>query len=453
MARTTSLDGPAAQSRRTRLANFAESLELLRTRRFGTFCFASLLSNLGTWAQQVAEPWLLLSIGASPFLIGLDSFAMSAPIWVLTVVGGALADLRDRRRVIAICQSIQMLCPTAIIVLLVMGSVHPWIVIALSLVVGITDALSMPSFRSIVPSIVPRGKIGPGLALNAMQFNISRVLGPALAGLLMASYGAIACFGASALSYLPFIWVALWILPHGRPSRPAGESDGRRRLDVRIRRVLRWPHLRGALLTVFFVSLLCGPVITFIPVLIKEMGYGAGEFSAALGAFGAGGLVGSLALLGVDATSDRRPMSSSFAVAYGVALVLVGLNPWNAALPVLLVGAGVTMSVANISADTLVQSTASPALRGQTVSLYMLAMRGGLALGSLLTGLSVEVLGVRQALLLNGVLAVILQLVVGRWWRKTPLPAPPVRDEQARGPRSEPDGTGRPEAGQRSFPI
>ena len=103
---------------------FRDSLRLLATRRFGTFWFASLLSSIGTWAQQVAEPWLLLTLGASSFLIGLDSFAMDAPVWLLTLVGGALADRADRRRVIAVFQSIQMLCPTAIVVLLVTGLVR-----------------------------------------------------------------------------------------------------------------------------------------------------------------------------------------------------------------------------------------------------------------------------------------------------------------------------------------
>ncbi len=135
---------------------FRESLELLRTRRFGAFWFASLLSNIGTWAQQVAQPWLLLTLGASPFLIGLDAFAMSAPVWGLTLVGGVLADRADRRRVITLFQSIQMLCPMLIVALLLGGLVRPWIVIVLSLVVGVTDALSMPSFSSIVPSIVGR---------------------------------------------------------------------------------------------------------------------------------------------------------------------------------------------------------------------------------------------------------------------------------------------------------
>src|SRR5471032_1901476 len=153
-------------------SSFGESIELLLTRRFGTFWFASLLSNIGTWAQQVAQPWLLLSLGASSFVIGLDAFALSAPVWILTVVGGALADRADRRKVIARFQSAQMLCPVILVVLLMMGTVRPWMIIVLSLVVGVTDALSMPSFQSIVPSIVPRDKIASGLALNATQFNL-----------------------------------------------------------------------------------------------------------------------------------------------------------------------------------------------------------------------------------------------------------------------------------------
>ena len=124
---------------------FSQSLQLLRTRRFGIFWFASLLSNIGTWAQQVAQPWLLLSLGASPFLLGLDAFALAAPVFLLTLVGGALADAKDRRRIILIFQSIQLLCPVALVLLLLFGTVQPWMVIALSLVVGVTDGLSMPS--------------------------------------------------------------------------------------------------------------------------------------------------------------------------------------------------------------------------------------------------------------------------------------------------------------------
>lgn len=416
--------------------SFAESAKLLMTRRFGTFCFASLLSNLGTWAQQVAEPWLLLTLGASSFLIGLDSFAMAAPAWVLTLVGGRLADRSDRRLVIATCQSLQMLCPIVLVVLLLTGTVQPWIVIVLSVGVGVTDALSMPSFQSIVPSIVEHDQIASGLALSATQFNLSRVLGPALAGLVMAGVGAVGCFTLNALSYLPFIWVALWILPRRRSAVENGDPDEQNSLLDGIRDIINHPNLRGALLTVLLTSLLCGPLIVFCPVLVKTVLHGdVAGFSLAITAFGAGGLLGSIALLGVDAGRDRRGISSWLARCYGAVLVLVALNPWLWGLPFLLAVAGFAMTVSNTSANTLLQAACLPELRGQTVSLYMLAMRGGASLGSLLTGLSVSLLGAREALLINGLLAVVAQVAVGRRWIAAPAGSREGRSPERAVPR------------------
>ena len=284
------------------------SLKLLGTRRFGTFWFASLLSSIGTWAQQVAEPWLLLTLGASSFLVGLDSFAATAPAWLLTLFGGALADRFDRRRVIALFQSIQLLCPIAIVALLMTGQIRPWMIIVLSVVVGVTDALSMPSFQSIVPSIVRHDEIPAGLALNATQFSLSRILGPSIAGLLMSSVGTVACFVLSAASYVPFIGVALWILPRWTPEPPTVVA--RRRPFAGIGDIVSQPSLRGALLTVLATSLFCAPLVTFSPVLVRDVFHAsAGHFSAAVASFGAGGLLGAICLLSVGPAVDRRRLT------------------------------------------------------------------------------------------------------------------------------------------------
>jgi predicted MFS family arabinose efflux permease len=402
-----------------------ESLSLLATRRFGTFWFASLLSSIGTWAQQVAEPWVLLTLGASSFLIGLDSFAMNAPVWLLTLVGGALADRSDRRRVIALFQSIQMLCPAAIVVLLVTGRVQPWMIIVLSVVVGVTDALSMPSFQSIVPSIVTREQIGRGLALNSTQFNLSRILGPSIAGMLMSSVGAMACFVVSAASYVPFIGVALWILPRWTPEAPGAGVPPRRHLRAAVGDILHERQLLGALLTVFATAVLCAPLVTFSAVLVKETFHGgAGRFSTAVAAFGAGGLLGAIGLLAVAPSVDRRRLSSWFALGHGAVLVLTALTPWFWGIPPLLALAGASMTVSNTAANSLLQATASPRLLGQTVSLYMLAMRGGISLGALLTGAAAGLLGVQHALLLDGLVAVLIQAALARMWFRTPHPGP-----------------------------
>jgi predicted MFS family arabinose efflux permease len=407
------------------IESFRESLSLLATRRFGTFWFASLLSSIGTWAQQVAEPWLLLALGASSFLIGLDSFAMNAPVWLLTLVGGALADRSDRRRVITLFQSIQMLCPVAIVFLLLTGQVRPWMIIALSVVVGVTDALSMPSFQSIVPSLVSRSQIGRGLALNSTQFNLSRILGPSIAGVLIASFGAMACFVVSAVSYLPFIGVALWILPRRAPRLPREDASPLRRPFAGIGNILRQKQLRGALLTVLASSVLCAPLVTFSPVLVKEVFHGdSSRFSVALSSFGVGGLLGAVGLLGVRTDLDQRWLSSAFALCYALVLVLTALNPWFWGLPPLLALAGASMTVSNTAANSLLQVKAGPDLLGQTVSLYTLAMRGGISFGALLTGAAVGWLGVQQALLINGLLAVLVQIALALSWVRSSAPGP-----------------------------
>ena len=404
---------------------FGKSLQLLRTRRFGTFWFASLLSNIGTWAQQVAQPWLLLSLGASSFLLGLDAFAMGAPVLLLTLVGGLLADRADRRRVIAFFQSIQMLCPTLVVALLLIGTLQPWMIIMLSLVVGITDALSMPSFQSIVPSIVEREQIPAGIALNSTQFNLSRILGPAAAGVLMASVGALGAFAVSAASYIPFILVALWVLPRTVTAPLDGGFD-RRQLFAGVREIAREPALRGALVTVLVTSSLCAPLITFCPVLVKEAFAGdVGHFSFTVGAFGAGGLLGAIGLLPVDPNRDRRSLSSWCAAGYGAVVMLTALNPWFWGLPLLFVLAGMSMTASNASANALLQAAAPTRIRGQTISLFMLAVRGGVSLGSLLTGVSVSLVGVREALFINGVIAVVAHIAVGRAWVRASLPTAP----------------------------
>lgn len=224
------------------------------------------------------------------------------------------------------------------------------------------------------------------------------------------------------MSYIPFIAVAIWILPRRGQKLPARDRFDRRHLFAGARVIARNPSLRGALITVLVTSIFCGPLITFSPLLVKEtMHRGVGDFSLAITAFGLGGLLGAVALLGVDAKRDRRRLSSWPAVLFGAVIVLVALDPWFWALPVLLGLAGLVMTISNTSANTHLQSTAPPALRGQTVSLYMLAMRGGIALGGLLTGGAIGFLGVRETLMLDGALALVLQLAVGWRW----LCAPP----------------------------
>jgi len=395
------------------IQTFRNSIILLTDRRFGTFWWSSLFSSIGTWTQQVAEPWLLLSLSASSFVIGMDTFAMNAPVWILILAGGALADRADRRLVITYFQSIQMLCPATIVVLLLCGSVHAWMIIGLSVVVGITDALSMPSYQSIVPSIVLHKQISQGLALNSTQFNLSRILGPVLAGLLMSGVGSLACFAVSALSYIPFIGVALWILPRSVHKAAPHNQPGTSHPWQHLMAIVRQRAQRGALLTVLNGSTLCAPLIIFIPLLIKHLPHAAvSHYALLIALFGTGGLLGGLALLGVAPQVDRLRLSGIAALVQAMSIVGIAMCPWFWSMQGLMIVAGASMTISATAANTLLQSNARTDELGQTVSLYMLAMRGGISLGALLTGAMIGFLGVQNALLLNGILSVLIQTAV-----------------------------------------
>lgn len=404
------------------LGRLSRSLGLLATRKFGTYWFATLLSNLGFWAQQVAEPWLLLDLHASAFVIGLDAFMLDGPQWAFTLLGGVLADHADRRRVIAGFQTLQMLCPLALVVLVATGACAPWMVVALAFVVGVTDALSMPSYSSIVPSIVEHDRIPAGIALNAIQFNVSRILGPALAGALLATFGVIACFSVNVASYIPLVAVALWILPRGRAAK--GELDAKHPF-AGVRATLADRGVRGALLTVLATGLFAGPLVTFAPVLVRQqLGGGSAAFSVTVATFGIGGLAGAATVLALNPARDHRTAASLLAVILGVLVALVGLNPWLWVLPAITALAGAAMTTANTLANSFIQQFTRDDLRGQAVSMYMLAMRGGVAIGAVLTGAMIHWIGMRDALVANGCAAVLAQLAIARSWHRAPLPPP-----------------------------
>jgi len=366
--------------------------------------------------QSVAEPWLVLSIGGSSFLLGLDAFAMNAPFWILVLLGGILADRKDRTRIIYFFQGIQMLCPVVIVALVATGWIKVWMIIVLSLIVGITDALSTPAFSSLIPSIVNSNDLKPALALNSMQFNLSRVMGPAIAGLVMMKYGFLWCFGANAASYIPFFLSIYWLHPPARvAARQAFDQQNRSSAIDGIKGIIRSRKTGWALLSILCTGLFCGPLITFSPLIVKDVLHaGVGQFGSVLTAFGIGGMLGPLLILLTTRRLDPMKMSLTAALVYGLFIVAASEVTAVWQLAFLLVGSGFLLTVANTSANTFLQSQANDQNRGQTASLFMLAMRGGLSLGNLATGLIISLSSVSLAFIVNGLLAISVQAFIFR---------------------------------------
>lgn len=388
--------------------------------------------------QQVAQPWVMLMISHSSFLVGVDSFALNAPGWLFTLWGGILADRRDRKRIILFFQGIQFLAILALVVLFASGALRPWMIIFISFCVGATDAISMPSFQSIVPSLVPTEEIPQAVSLNSIQFNLSRTLGPAIAGLVMAQFGAMACFGANAVSFLPFFLSIFWIYPK-QGFRIGGAVAPEESFRKAFREVLVADGAGGQLLSVLVTSLFASSLVTFCPVLIKDViGGEAREFGDVSAAFGLGGLLGAvLAYFLASRFKARSP--SLFGLALGIVVLLVAGNRSLSALFCLMIAGGALLTIANTSANSNLQLKAGNHVRGRYLSLYQLALRGGMSLGALLTGAATSRFGIAAALAANGALAIAIHLgllIV----RVTPRPGggavPPERSSPEARPSS-----------------
>ena len=361
----------------------------------------------------MAQPWLILSMTQSSFLVGLDSFAMNAPGWLFTLVGGQLADRKNRKRVIVICQSIQFLCVLAMLVLLVLHVLKVWMIIGFSFLIGTTDSLSMPSYQSIIPSLVTKREIPRAVTLNSTQYNLSRILGPAIAGFVMAHYGAPACFSINAFSYIPFFVALYWITPKTRLLKESIVLDAPAQ-TVDYKMLLRSDLIRAPLATIFVTSLLCGPLTTFCPVIITDIFHAdVSRFGGAIAALGVGGLLGAaLSFFLFRLKWSRSRLATFVGILLGSVICLIALSRSLVLLTPLMVAAGTCMTLSSISAGAYLQEISTNAFRGKTVSLSQFAMQVGISTGGLLTGYLTTHLGISVVLLGNGIAAVILQSLI-----------------------------------------
>lgn len=392
--------------------------------RYILFWVSSLLSNIGSWMQLVAQPWLVLSLSNSAFWVGFTGFATTFPAILFTLPGGVLADRYDRKKVTIFFQVIQFFFVAALVVLLVKGWLHVWMIIVISFIVGLTDALSNPSFQTIVPSLVDHKDISRAVSLNSTQFNLSRILGPVIAGVVIARYGGVACFSANAISYFPFL-IAIWYVYPRNKARIRKETIQSKPVDQwrEIRDLLHIHTIRLPLLTVLAANFFCGPLITFCPILIRDVFHsGVGDYGWAMTAFGAGGLIGAgVTFLQFSGSFGRNKFASAMAVFQGMLLIILALLHSFLLLGLILVLCGITQISANISVNTFLQENAADKLRGRITSLYQLAMYSGVSLGTLVTGFMVSRWGIATSFEINGSIAIVLQSAL--LWRQLQQPA------------------------------
>ncbi|MBM3818469.1 MAG: MFS transporter [Acidimicrobiia bacterium] len=377
----------------------------LHYRDFRVLWTGAFTSSIGTWMQKVAQNWLVLTLtgSASAFYLGLDTFLGEVPILLFTLIGGVVADRRDRRQLLLMSQYVQMTAAFALAALVYFDVVEIWHVLTLSVLTGTAQAFGGPAYQSLFPSLVEKHDIPNAIALNSIQFNLARVIGPLIAGAALAAFGMVACFGLNGVSFLAVI-VAILSL-HVRHIPPTAATRMREELKGGLSYVKRQPALIGLTVLAFATTFLANPLLTFLPLFANDVfGGGVRQYTQLMACAGTGAVTGALvvAWLGKFRHMGRTVLTAQ--VALGTLIILFALTRlvWLNMVLLYLGGACMVMTFAMLS--SLVQLIAPNEMRGRVMSIYMVAFRGGMPLGSLVAGYAATLTSPPLVMTVNGVL-------------------------------------------------
>jgi MFS family permease len=398
----------------------------LRYRDFLLFWAGNFFSNIGTWMQNIALGWLVLVMTNSPFLLGLNGFLAQAPSLVFSLPGGAIADRLNRRKLMLYTQTAMMVLSLLLAVLTSFHLIQIGQILAISFLMGLASAFNNPAYQATVPDLVDRDHLLNAVALNSAQFNMSRAIGPTLAGLALGSLGAAGCFYLNSLSFLPLI-IALLIITVPRQVSQEGSNVWQAMVDG-----LRYVGRNRALILLLsvpaFLSLFGLPFVVLMPVMARDMFHeGASGLGYLMGGAGCGAVLSALTLAAQERTRHRAKYILLCASLFSLALILIARAHtfwWAFSLLVIL---GATMVGALALTNSTLQVVSPPELRGRIMSMYNLAVLGLAPVGSIQAGAVAEALGTRVALMLGGVICLVyfavLLILLPRLRRLAQLPA------------------------------
>jgi MFS family permease len=388
-----------------------------RHRNYQLYFAGQLISFSGTWMQSVAESWLVYRLTGSAALLGVTAFCSQIPVFILAPIGGTVADRGNRHRIMVITQSVSMALPLILALLTFTGRVQVWHVFVLATCLGVVNAFDIPARQSFVVEMVGREDLLNAIALNSSMFNGARVVGPAVAGLLVAAVGEAWCFLLNGLSYVAVIG-GLLMMRVTATRRARAHSPFRDTLEG-FRFVLRTAPVRALLLLLGVVSLAGMPYAVLMPVFAEEiLRGGARGLGFLMAASGLGALGGALSLAG---RRDVRGLGSWVgwaAGAFGVSLALFSLSRSFWLSVALLVPVGFSLMVQMASSNTLIQAMVPDQLRGRVMSVYSMMFLGMAPFGGLSAGYAAERIGAPATVAVGGAICVIAAVVFRMWLPK-----------------------------------
>lgn len=383
------------------------ALRAFAHRDYRLFFFGQLVSLVGTWMQSVAQAWLVYRLTGSALLLGAVGFAGQIPVFLLAPFGGSLADARGRRRIILATQAASMLLAFALAGLTLAGAVRLWHVFALASLLGVVNAFDIPARQAFLVELVGRADLMNAIALNSSMFNAARIVGPALAGLLLAAVGEGWCFALNGASYVAVLAGLMMMHPKPRPAGPAGGSPLERIVEG-FRFVAETGPIRALLLLLGLVSLAGMPYAVLMPVFAdRVLGVGATGLGLLMGASGVGALIGALALAARKEVRGLGRWVARATAALGVGLIAFSASRtfWLSAL--LLVPVGCAMIVQTAASNTLIQAMVPDAFRGRVMAAYSMMFMGMAPIGALLAGAAAGRLGAPAAVATGGAVCIL----------------------------------------------
>lgn len=378
-------------------------------RDFRLMWIGACTSSVGTWMQTLAQSWLVLELSKSPFMLGLDAFLGQIPIFLFSLVGGVVADRMDRRHLLLISQFVQMSCAFLLTFLLIVQAVQVWHILALSFLVGTAQAFGGPAYQALIPRLVKGEDLQNAIALNSIQFNLARVIGPVIGGLAMSKLGAAWCFGLNGVSYIAVI-ISLLML-HERYTPPEKRLSMLDSMKEGIQFIRQKESMEALIIIAFFMTAFGIPLINFLPVFAKDVLKGdANTFSLLLSVSGLGSVTGALFVAGIGNVHNKGRVAITSLIGLGTMIVAFSFstNLYLSCFFLFLSGGLLMASFAMIA--SLVQLITTDSMRGRVMSVYNVAFRGGMPFGSLASGKLMTMFSASWVIAGNGALLAILGL-------------------------------------------
>jgi MFS family permease len=391
---------------------FRSILRSLKYRNYRLFFSGQSISLIGTWIQRIATPWLVYHLTGSVFLLGVVGFAGQIPTFLLAPFAGVLTDRWNKFHILVVTQVAAMLQALMLAALYFSGTIAIWHIVLLSILLGCINAFDVPARQSLVVQMVDKKEdLGNAIALNSSMVNGARLLGPSIAGMLIAFMGEGVCFLINGLSYI-FVIIFLLMMRINASNGKRKNEHVLKELKEGFRYTFGFKPIKYTILMLALVSFMGMPYTVLMPVVAKEILHGGSHtFGFLMGASGLGALLGALYLASRKNAVGLGRLIPRAAIIFGAGLILFSLSRhvWLSLVLMVFIGLGMMLQMA--SSNTIMQTVVDDDKRGRVMSFYTMAFMGTAPFGSFLAGSLAKIIGAPNTILLGGVACIIGAIV------------------------------------------